>query len=191
MFRTIASVIAFAASASIAASAAAGPFTPVAPVKPGPSLPEPRFTPLACAVDPAVASITLTKGSRPGQVRISYEIVNRGRSAWRSGEGQQLVALRAVNNDTGRAFTSSAALAARAAAGGVMQRFLSPFIDNAFDTFEFGGEVEVAIAYDPDILIDGNRCNDDANTANNTARVSTDQVMAFLGGAATSRTFRF
>ncbi|MFZ5668752.1 MAG: hypothetical protein ACOY4K_04610 [Pseudomonadota bacterium] len=191
MFRTIASVIAFAASASVAASVAAEPFTPVAPVAPGPALPTPRLTPVACAVDPAIASITLTKGSRPGQVRVSYQIVNRGRSAWRSGDGQQLVNMRAVNNNTGGAFTSSAALASRAAAGAVMQRFLSPFIDNAFDAFEFGGEVEVAIAYDPDILIDGNRCNDDINPANNSARVSTDQVVDFLGGGATSRTFRF
>jgi hypothetical protein len=31
-----------------------------------------RPLPLTCQVDPAIRSVTLTKGRRPGQVRISY-----------------------------------------------------------------------------------------------------------------------
>ena len=38
-----------------------------------------------CHVNPGIASVTLTKGSRRGQVSVSYEIVNQGRSAWSSG----------------------------------------------------------------------------------------------------------
>jgi hypothetical protein len=64
----------------------------------------------------------------------------------------------------------------------------SPFLTDASDDFGFGGEVEVSIAYDPDILIDGNRCNDDANAGNNVMRVDGTQIRAFRRSTATSRT---
>lgn len=142
-----------------------------------------------CAVDPAVTAVTLTKGG-DRQVSISYEVTNRGRSDWSSGARQQNVSLVARNGNTGRAFRNTQRLTEAAAARSRMASYASPFITDAFDDFEFGGEVEVSIAYDPDILIDGNRCNDDANAGNNVMRVDGTQIMAFLRSSATSRTFR-
>ncbi len=146
--------------------------------------------PALCQVDPAVASVTLTKGSRRGQVSVSYEIVNRGRSAWSSGPRQQGVNLEAHNGNTGRTYRNHQAMTGSAAAGGTMLRFSSPYIRNAFDDFEFGGHVAVSISYDPDIYIDGNNCNDDSNAANNQVRIENAEILAFMRGSATSRTFR-
>lgn len=194
MFRSFTSVIAIAAAVVAATPAAAGPAFRPAPVRPGPAVPPlkpmPGLLPAVCVVDPAIVSVTLTKGARRGQVRISYVIVNTGASTWRSGANQQGAHLRAVNGNTGGVFSSDRPLPGTAAAGAVMQRFTTPTIENAFDDFEFGGHVELAITYDPDILIDGNRCNDDANTANNTFRIENGDILAFMNGAATTRTFR-
>lgn len=146
--------------------------------------------PVRCQVDPAVASVTLTKGSRRGQVSVSYEIVNQGRSAWASGARQQGVNLSAHNGNTGRTYRNHRILPGSAAAGGTMLRFSSPYISNAFDDFEFGGHVDVSISYDPDIYIDGNDCNDDSNSANNRVRIENADILDFMRGTATSRTFR-
>ena len=146
--------------------------------------------PALCQVNPGVASVTLTKGSRRGQVSVSYEIVNMGRSAWSSGPRQQGVHLVAQNGNTGRAYRNHQSMPGSAAAGGTLHRFSSPFISNAFDDFEFGGQVDVSISYDPDIYIDGNTCNDDSITANNQVRIGNADILAFMQGTATSRTFR-
>ena len=191
MFRTITSVISVAATVSIAASAMAAPPLPPSGIRPGPSITTPKIIPsVVCNVDPAVASITLTKGGRRGQVQVTYEIVNRGRSAWRSGANQQGVHLRAVNGNTGGVFADDRVLTGSAAAGASMLRVTTRMIENAFDDFEFGGHVELAITYDPDIFIDGNKCNDDANMANNTFRVENGDILAFMKGTARTRTFR-
>jgi len=148
------------------------------------------WTPPRCQVDPAVVSVTLTKGARRGQVSVSYEIVNRGRGAWTSGPRQQGVQLIAQNGNTGRAFRNHQSMPGGAAAGATLLRYTSPFISNAFDDFEFGGHVDVSISYDPDIHIDGNICNDDSNAANNRLRIDNAEIMAFMRGSAASRTFR-
>ena len=199
MFRTTVSVASVIATVSIAASAFAGPITPQSlkplPYRPGPTLPGPVLPgptlPAICDVDPAVASITLTKGARQGEVRVSYEIVNRGRSAWRSGEGQQVVSLKTVNGNTGETHDLDRALTTSAAGGATMLRASTPMLSYPFDSFEFGGTVDVSVVYDPDIYIDGNACNDDRRSGNNTASIDSASVFAFLSGAATSRTFRF
>lgn len=157
---------------------------------PGATLRGPVLQLERCQVDPAVVSVTLTKGSRRGQVRVSYEVVNLGRSAWASGARQQGVNLLAHNGNTGRDYRNHRALTGRAGPGATMLRFASPYINNAFDDFEFGGHVEVAISYDPDIYIDGNDCNDDSNAANNTFRIENDDILGFMRGSATSQTFR-
>ena len=153
----------------------------------------PQFGPrlvATCQVNPAVASVTLTKGSRRGQVSVSYEVVNTGRSAWSSGPRQQGVHLSAHNGNTGRTYRNHQAMPGSASAGGTMLRFSSPWISNAFDDFEFGGHVDVAISYDPDIYIDGNTCNDDSSSTNNQVRIENAEILAFMRGSATSRTFR-
>ena len=69
-------------------------------------------------------------------------------------------------------------------------RVVSTPIANAFDTFEFSGTVEMSLSFDPDIAIDSNPCNNDANAANNTFSIDSAGVQAFLAGTARSRTFR-
>lgn len=192
MFKTIVSVASVIATVSVAASAMAGPIapkgvTPAFQLPPGSTIPSAA---LYCTVDPSIISVTLTKGARRGQVKISYEIANAGASAWRSGANQQGVHLRAVNANTGGVFTLDRPLTGAAAAGASMQRFTTPTINNAFDDFEFAGSLDLRIGYDPDILIDGNRCNDDANTGNNVFRLDNGDILAFMNGAATSRTYR-
>lgn len=146
--------------------------------------------PARCQVNPGIVGVTLTKGSRRGQVSVSYEVVNQGRSAWVSGARQQGVNLLAHNGNTGRTWRNHQALTGNATAGGTMLRYSSPYISNAFDDFEFGGHVDVSISYDPDIYIDGNDCNDDSTTANNQVRIENADILAFMQGTATSRTFR-
>ena len=192
MFRTMLSVAGVIATVSIAASAAAGPIAPKG-ITPNANIPIGTALPVLsalCTPDPAIVSVTLTKGARRGQVRISYVVANLGPSAWRSGANQQGMHLRAVNANTGGVFVSDRPLTGAAAAGATMQRFTTPMINNAFDDFEFAGHVDLLIGYDPDILIDGNTCNNDAETANNTVHIDNGQLLGFMRGAATSQTFR-
>jgi len=182
------------ALALLSGNATADPrIQPNTPINPGPRLPPgtvQTLIPTACVVDPAIVSLTLTKGARPGQVRISYEIANRGTNAWVSGDNQQLVSLTARNANTRHVFTDHRALTGRAAAGARMLHFDSPMIDNAFDSFEFAGEVDLMITYDPDILIDAQPCNNDANTGNNRLRVENTAILGFMRGSVRSQTFR-
>lgn len=192
MFKSIVSVAGVIATISIAASATAGPITPKT-FQPSHPLPAGTTFPAAalfCTVDPTIVSVTLTKGARRGQVSISYEIANAGASAWRSGANQQGVHLRAVNANTGGVFALDRPLTGAAAAGATMQRFTTPVINNAFDDFEFAGSLDLQIGYDPDILIDGNRCNDDANTGNNVVHLDNGDILGFMNGAARTQTFR-
>ncbi len=197
MFRTILSVAGVVATVSIASAAMAGP-TIAGPITakgitPAHQLPAGATMPtlsLYCTVDPSIVSVTLTKGARRGQVQISYEVVNAGSSAWRSGGNQQAVYLRATNANTGGVFNSERPLTAAAAAGASMQRFTTPMINNAFDDFEFAGSLDLRIGYDPDILIDGNRCNDDADTGNNVVHLDNGDILGFMNGPARSQTFR-
>ncbi len=188
MFRTTVLTATLLATVSIAATAMAGPPT----IKPGSTIRPAGFAPptLSCVADPAIASVTLTKGSRPGQVSISYVVVNAGASAWRSGADQQAVYINAVNGNTGGAFTTTRALTGSAASGAVMQRFTTPMIAGAFDSFEFGGHLDLMLSYDPDIFIDGNCANDDRNEDNNRVHIDNSQILAFMNGAARSQTFR-
>ena len=191
MFRTTLTVASVIATMAVATSTVAGPiapkgFTPNANIPVGTTLPT---LSLLCTPDPAIVSVTLTKGSRPTDVRISYVVTNVGASAWRSGANQQGVHLRALNANTGRSFVSDRALTGVAAAGATMQRFTTPLIVNAFDNFEFAGHVDVFIGYDPDISIDGNRCNDDANADNNTVHIDNGALLAFMASPSATQTF--
>lgn len=168
-----------------------------AQVTPGPRLPPGAAMPGGfrppvppCQVDPAIRSVTLTKGARAGQVSVSYEVANIGRSAWTSGPRQQGVNLTARNGNTGRQFTNHQVMTGNAGSGATMARFASPMIADAFDDFEFGGHVEVSIAYDPDIRIDGNGCNDDSGAGNNRLRIDNGAILGFMRGAQRSQTFR-
>lgn len=144
------------------------------------------------AVDLAITSATLYKLSTPGSARVEFDIYNLGPGEWNSGARQQMANLVVRNGASGREYTMTNVPIGgrRFARGARVGRVVSTPIANAFDTFEFSGTVEMSIVFDPDIAIDSNACNNDANAANNTFRIDSAGVQAFLGGAATSRTFR-
>lgn len=146
--------------------------------------------PAPCVVDPAIESITLTKTKTPGNITVKYVIKNKGTSAWSSGSNQQNVSLIVKNGNTGRTtYSGVRPLPGSAAVGAQMLSFTTPLIVNAIDTFEFSGSVDVQIGYDPDILIDAKKCNDDANSANNRKTLGHAELTAFLGGSTASKTF--
>lgn len=156
-----------------------------------PQLVPPGGFAFTCRVDPAISRVTLYKTANGSSIRLGVEVVNRGTSTWTSGAGQALVSWQLRNNNTGQVQGSSRNLATSARAGARLLSYSTPYYRNAFDTFEFGGNVTVSIAYDPDIGIDSNRCNDDMNAANNTVTISNEQVQAFLSGRNSSQTFTY
>lgn len=155
------------------------------------TLPKPQVKPakLTCNVDLAIGPITLSKGKTPGSVTVSVETRNLGSSAWRSGSNQQTLTIVVKNGNTGNASTHSWPLPGSGAAGARLAINATPLIADAFDTFEFSGSVDARIAYDPDILLDSNACNDDRNSSNNVKAVTSKQVAEFLGSATTTRTY--
>lgn len=170
-------------AATMTASAFAAP-RPDAPEKATLAKPRPKLDPpiVKCLGDPAISRINLIKGAAPGSVTVTVETRNQGTGAWRSRAGQQVLSVMVRNGNTGAVSRHSWPLHARAEAGASMGTYGTPLIRDAFDTFEFRGTVEARISYDPDILIDGNNCNDDRNMANNVRRVSDSEVGRFLAG---------
>lgn len=197
--RTLMSASAFVFTLAAAASAQAQTQPQISPqardairnqtTLPLPAPPGGFVTP--CRVDPAISRVTLIKTATGTSVRIAVEVINRGTSTWSSGAGQALLNWQLRNGGSGQVQGGSRALATSARAGARMLSYSTPYYRNAFDTFEFSGTVTVSIAYDPDIGIDANRCNDDMNAANNTVTISSDQVQAFLSGRNTSQVFTF
>jgi hypothetical protein len=150
----------------------------------------PSSVPMVCQVDPAIASVTLTKGSRPRQVSVAYEIVNRGRSRWQSPANAQNVVLDLLNLNTRRSYHNMQPLPGDIPAGGRMIRFVTPMIDDALDDLEFAGTLDLRINYSPDMLNDGNLCNDDFSAANNHLRIDNATLIRFMRSKARTQTFR-
>ncbi|KTE10753.1 hypothetical protein [Sphingopyxis sp. H115] len=188
--RKLHSMLLLSLAATMAVSTSAAP-RPDAPDKATPAKPRPKFDPpgVICQGDPAISRINLIKGAAPGSVTVTVETRNQGTGAWRSRAGQQVLAVMVRNGNTGAVSRHSWPLHARAEAGTSMGTYGTPLIRDAFDTFEFRGTVEAKISYDPDILIDGNSCNDDRNMANNVRRVSDSEVGRFLAGDAARMQF--
>ena len=160
---------------------------------PGTPRPELQIRP-ACggAVDLAITAATLYKLSTPGSARVEFDIYNMGPGEWNSGARQQMANLVVRNGASGAEYTMTQVPIGgrRYARGERVGRVVSTPIANAFDPFEFSGTVEMSLSFDPDIAIDANPCNNDANAANNTFSINSAGVQAFLGGTARSRTFR-
>lgn len=147
--------------------------------------------PVACRVDPAITRVTLRKNGAPNRVQVSIEVINRGPGTWSSSRGQAVANWEVRNGSTGRVQSGSDNLATSARAGGRLLSRTSPVYSDAFDTFEFSGSVTVRLAYDPDIAIDGNACNDDTNMSNNTVTITPAQVSAFMASRNAVQVFNF
>ena len=176
-----------AAALSLGAASAQVPGGAITPARP-----DLRIRP-ACGgrVDLAITSATLFKLARPGSVRVEFDIYNLGPGEWNSG-AQQVANLVAHNGASGRDYTMTSVPvgARRFAAGERVAHVVSTPINGAFDPLEFGGTVQMTLSFDPDILLDSNPCNDDANPANNTFAIDSAGVQSFLSDAAPSRTFQ-
>lgn len=135
---------------------------------------------LVCNVDPAITRVTLTKGTGYGDLRVTAVVTNLGADAWRSGSEQQNVTVNVRNNGTGHDFGGVYRLGGAAAPGRPLGTISTPMIPRAVDGGEFAGEVVVRIGYDPDISIDANPCNNDANTANNVVTIDNGAIGAFM-----------
>lgn len=128
-----------------------------------------------CNVDPSITNVYLTRTSATSRsVRVWATIVNVGRDAWRSGANQQNINI-VVYNERGGAERVTQLLPGAAAAGASM---LTP--TTSFIALGPLSTVDVRIVYDPDILLDSNICNDDANNDNNHSRLEVAQVQGFL-----------
>ena len=147
--------------------------------------------PTPCRVDPAITRVTLRKNGAPNRVQVAIEVVNRGPGTWSSSRGQGVASWEVRNGSTGRVQSGSDVLATSARAGGRLLSRTSPVYSDAFDTFEFSGSVTVRLAYDPDIAIDGNTCNDDTNMSNNQVTISPAQISAFMASRNAVQVFNF
>lgn len=137
-------------------------FSPVLPARP---LRPIRPIPL-CQVDPAIENINfqiLYKTSQfRGKVRITAIVKNKGVTRYTSGPNQQTVLLYEGPNLVARQDFQNLE------AG----QTISLSFDRLWDASspsegEFPPEYKALIIYDPDILLDGNKLNDDCRNTNN------------------------
>lgn len=174
----VAAVLAAIASAAIAAPRAGTLPDLTRPMPKGITAP----TPTACLVDPAVTFIHVTRTPDHKKMVIRVEVKNLGPNTWTSDVRQAGVSIKTKNNNTSYEFTRTMDFRPSAAAGERLAYFVSPQLDVAqiFDTFEFGGHIDVSIAYDPDIGADANRCNDDTRQSNNNFHLDSAPVLEFI-----------
>jgi hypothetical protein len=175
--------------ATVAATATPARLPDRLPLPGGDNRPLPKPKPLACKVDPAISSLTVYKGSQRGSVQVVVVVKNLGTGTWQSGEEQQSVTVKLLNLRTNAESVHRVRLAANAAPLAEMARLTTPMVENAFDHLGSAGTLEAKITYDPDIMIDGNSCNDDANLKNNRRFAEQKDISNFLIGVESVRSF--
>ncbi len=147
---------------------------------------------LICA-DPAIQSLTITKGERPGQMQFSFEVVNAGAGPWAYAIYSNVELI--VISSNGRNLPSvryTQRLPYNAAAGARIISFTSPMIDNAFDTSDdfAGASIELAITLGAPVarLPLPTMCPN--HTANDRLVISHADGRAFMEGSERTRTWR-
>jgi len=162
------------------------------PMQPAPraGLQPPRTPALVCHPDPAITSVTLTKGKYPLGVTVSYPVTHVALTPWHSAPNQQNLTLTAHNANTNQTYANIQRVPADMPARSVMLEFTTPMIKDAFDNFEFGGYLDLRIGYDPDILLDSNPRNDDSNAASNHFRLENSDILGFMKGPKRTQTYR-
>jgi hypothetical protein len=135
----------------------------------------------ACSPDLTITRMVLTRsGPTRSTVSVTVEVKNIGRDGFTSDPRQVGVSAALTNGSTSAVTSLDLGSLGQLAAGAT--RTLSAVTPvMPFDTFEFGGEARASINYDPDILLDGQPCNDDKVYANNAFALSNDTVRAWLG----------
>jgi hypothetical protein len=140
-----------------------------------------RIRPAAvCAPDLTITRIALTRsGPTRSVVRVSVEVRNIGTGSFVSDPRQAGVSALLTNGNTNGRVTLNLGSISQIRSGAT-QVLTDISADMPFDTFEFGGEVQASINYDPDILLDGQPCNDDRVYPNNAFSISNDRIRAWL-----------
>ncbi len=137
--------------------------------------------PVVCLPDLAITQIILTRsGPTRSVVSVSVEVKNIGTGSFVSDPRQAGVSAVLTNGNT-NARTNLNLGSIAELSGGASRIYNGLSTTMPFDTFEFGGEVSANIGYDPDILIDGQPCNDDRVFANNAFMINNDTIRAWLG----------
>ena len=185
MLKTIRIAALAAAAAAALATGATAQTIQIDPGKLKPQLPGPQIQlppgglRLACP-DPAAAELRLANirirsegAARYYDFDVIGTIRNLGAAAWASGRGQQLAGLkRGSTTVASRDFVSLAP----------GQGFTLTTRMSLYSADEFPPGVELSIAYDPDIRLDGNPANDDCRTGNNVRRLSGYELLRLASG---------
>lgn len=173
------------ATVSVAATGAAAQLIQIDPGK-FQVLPDPRVRvtrgpalgAIACP-DPAAVEIgvsNIRSSLQSGVTYYDFDVVgtvrNVGRGAWSSGRGQQFASLR---RHAGATLASRDFM--RLAPG---ESFMPASGMSLAASEEFPPDLEIAIGYDPDIRLDGNRANDDCRMGNNSRRLAGRNLMRLL-----------
>lgn len=148
----------------------------------------PTTAPALPTCDLVVSSITITKLTAPGAVRVAYEITNRGNRVWTAGPGA--TATLVVENLHGFSSRNTQRLAERVEPGAVVATYSVDLSDDPFDVLPnatdwSGGTVDVTISA-PGATFAG--CSDLAS-ANDAFRVSLGDTLGFMNSSQRMRTW--
>lgn len=129
-------------------------------------------------VDLKADAITYTMVSQTsattGQVRITGHVKNVGTATFSSTLGQQVAYL--IERPLGFTTETIRATANLPAVLNSGSEITFSYLKNWDTTIEFQTDIILRISYDPDILIDGNPNNDDANSANNAMTLAGNNI---------------
>lgn len=118
-------------------------------------------------IDPAVTNITFTtiKLASGDKMRVTGIVKNKGGKNYESSENQQVIQLWEVRSSNDKQKLKEISFV-RLNAGQELK--ISVDLPALKPGNEFPPDYQVLIVYDPDILMDANKNNDDANYGNNT-----------------------
>jgi hypothetical protein len=162
------------------------PTTPITPVRPS-------ITQRLICADPAIRSLTLTKGAQPGEIQFSFEVVNVGGGPWvDSIYGNVDLIVIGSNGRDRPSLRFVQRLPARAETGARMVSFTSAMVSFAFDTSDDfrGGSVELIITLGPTITRLPRAALCPNHAANDRLVISHAEGRAFMESADRTRTYR-
>ena len=129
---------------------------------------------LTAKPDLAITAVSVRRSPNLGKTNVRVSVKNVGRAHWRSAPNQQVV-MAYIN---GKSYVVSRNIKSLDASK--TRKFVVEVPSQWAVGLEFVPDVDVRIVFDPDIRLDGNRANDDANPANNRRVLSGTQANAMV-----------
>jgi hypothetical protein len=122
---------------------------------------------LLAGIDPAVTSITFAtvKLSNGDKLKITGTVTNKGNSDYESGDNQQMIQLWEIRSPGDRQMLRQILFSRLNSGQELKITHEVPYPKKGKEAIP---EYQVVIVYDPDILSDANKKNDDSNSSNNT-----------------------